>query len=330
MKNLYQSIMTKNLAYTENRWIVPQGVFLHSTGAGNPMLKRYVQPDDGRLGYNRYQNHWNRPYCDLKRKIAPQFCVGQLENKSLAAYQLLPFRDGKAMRGHHSGVGKNGCGNDYYIGIEICEPYNLDDKEYALEILAVTEELVAHICETFKLDPLGKTAKGWPVILDHAYAATLGIASFHGDIMHWYKRHDVTLDGIRKGVAKLMAIPEPLPPDDGVRYRVQVGSFRNLAYAVDMSQELTDLGYSPYITKTTIDIPTPEPPKPKPQTVKVMTKNGLNVRALPSSTAKKIKTLAFGSNVIIETTQEDRKGLLWGYAPEHKGWIALVPFTDYK
>ena len=35
MKNLYQSIMTKNLAYTENRWVVPQDVFLHSTGAGN-------------------------------------------------------------------------------------------------------------------------------------------------------------------------------------------------------------------------------------------------------------------------------------------------------
>ena len=117
---------------------------------------------------------------------------------------------------------------------------------------------MAHICETFKLDPLGKTAKGWPVILDHAYAATLGIASFHGDIMHWYKRHESRLTGSRKDVAKLMAIPEPLPPDDGVRYRVQVGSFRNLAYAVDMAQELTDLGYSPLYNKKRILIfPTP-------------------------------------------------------------------------
>ena len=33
---------------------------VHSTGANNPYLRRYVQPDDGELGKNRYDNDWNR------------------------------------------------------------------------------------------------------------------------------------------------------------------------------------------------------------------------------------------------------------------------------
>ena len=34
----------------------PCGVMVHSTGANNPYLRRYVQPDDGELGKNRYDN----------------------------------------------------------------------------------------------------------------------------------------------------------------------------------------------------------------------------------------------------------------------------------
>lgn len=34
---------------------------VHSTGANNPNLRRYVQPDDGVLGVNSNQNDWNRP-----------------------------------------------------------------------------------------------------------------------------------------------------------------------------------------------------------------------------------------------------------------------------
>jgi len=39
----------------------PKGIVVHSTGCSNPWLKRYVQPDDGNLGVNQYNNSWNTP-----------------------------------------------------------------------------------------------------------------------------------------------------------------------------------------------------------------------------------------------------------------------------
>ena len=59
--NLHQLYLTENDCYKANRWITPKGVMVHSTGAENPNLKRYVGPDDGFLGVNQNNNHWNRP-----------------------------------------------------------------------------------------------------------------------------------------------------------------------------------------------------------------------------------------------------------------------------
>ena len=68
--NLHQCILTANDCYKANQWIKPKGCMIHSTGANNPTLKRYVQPIEtdedydqliDLLGYNRNQNDWNRP-----------------------------------------------------------------------------------------------------------------------------------------------------------------------------------------------------------------------------------------------------------------------------
>ena len=57
--NLNKLILTENACYKAGRKITVKGIMVHSTGANNPMLKRYVGPDDGKLGKNRYNNHWN-------------------------------------------------------------------------------------------------------------------------------------------------------------------------------------------------------------------------------------------------------------------------------
>lgn len=46
---------------------------VHSTGANNPNLKRYAGSDDGLLGKNQYNNHWNQPRPDGR-----QVCVFML------------------------------------------------------------------------------------------------------------------------------------------------------------------------------------------------------------------------------------------------------------
>ena len=58
--NLNVCMLTNNACYKAGRKITPKGVMVHSTGANNPNLKRYVGPDDGKLGYNQYGNHWNQ------------------------------------------------------------------------------------------------------------------------------------------------------------------------------------------------------------------------------------------------------------------------------
>ena len=63
-----QGEMGKNPGERDSRYARyyqgPQGVMIHSTGAENPNLRRYVQPDDGTLGVNPNGNDWNRPGLD--------------------------------------------------------------------------------------------------------------------------------------------------------------------------------------------------------------------------------------------------------------------------
>ncbi len=202
---LFQSIMTENLAYKENRWIKPTRIMWHSTAVNNPWLKRFVGPDDGRLGKNIFKNYWNRAYEFLKRKIAPHGAIGKLADGTIATYLLLPIKNGKIMRGHHTGVGKKGVGNDTCIGFEICED-NRKNKDYAMAVYKEACEFTAFLCEEFSLDPLGKD-----VIIDHARGYQLGIANNHGDVMHWFGKYGITLDKIRKDVAAIMKKPEPTP-----------------------------------------------------------------------------------------------------------------------
>ena len=48
--NLHQRILTYNDCYLRGQTIRPRGVMVHSTGANNPNLSRYVGPDDGQIG----------------------------------------------------------------------------------------------------------------------------------------------------------------------------------------------------------------------------------------------------------------------------------------
>lgn len=57
---LYEVMQTKNPTYVLARPIKPIGILVHSTGASNNELRRYVDAPE-LLGKNQYGNHWNRP-----------------------------------------------------------------------------------------------------------------------------------------------------------------------------------------------------------------------------------------------------------------------------
>ena len=182
---LYTQLLTHNSCYIKGEHIKPRGVMVHSTGAANPYLRRYLSPDDGRLG-EPSSRHWNQGGVGA----CVHAFIGRLADGSIAAYQTLPW----TMRGWHCG----GTGNDTHISFEICED-KLADKGYFRATYQAAVELTAYLCKRFSLDPL---ADG--VVLCHSEGYKRGIASNHADVMHWWGRYGVSMDNFRRDVAEKM------------------------------------------------------------------------------------------------------------------------------
>lgn len=184
--NLRKLILTQNDCYKAGKKIKVKGIMIHSTGANNPYLSRYLAPDDGLIGPNKYGNHWNQPRPDGQQKCIHAF-IGKLKDGTIATYQTLPWDH----RGWHAG----GKANDTHIGFEICED-GLNDRDYFNKVYREAVELCAYLCKMF-----GLTEKD---IICHAEGAKLGIASNHGDVLHWFPRHGKTMDDFRADVKKLL------------------------------------------------------------------------------------------------------------------------------
>lgn len=219
--NLKQIIFTNSDCYKAGVVIEPCGIGIHSTGASNTELRRYVQPDDGMLGKNLFNNHWNQP---MSRRVCAHAFVGRQKDGTLATIQTLPW----TMRTWTSGSGSKGNANTLgYIQWEVCED-NRNDKDYALETYRESVELAAYLCDMFGWDPHGKTKEGYPVIADHALLHSLGIASNHADIFPWwYSKHKLTIEQFRNDVKAKMkegVIPVPKPEKFPYTIRLEQGT----------------------------------------------------------------------------------------------------------
>lgn len=199
LKTLY---LTENACYKSGKRMTPKGVMVHSTGANNPNLKRYVGPDDGLLGVNQYGNHWNTDKPG-GRSVCVHAFIGKLKDGSIATYQTLPWD----MVGWHSGSGSKGsaknANNNGYIGFEICED-STNDAAYLKKVYTEAVELVAYLCKKYNLDPLKDG-----VVICHSEGHARGIASNHGDVMHWWPKHGLSMDTFRKAVAAEMGSAAP-------------------------------------------------------------------------------------------------------------------------
>lgn len=229
--NLRKLIFTNNACYKAGRKITPKGIMVHSTGANNPWLKRYVGPDDGLLGKNRYNNHWNQP---MNREVCCHAFIGKLANGSVATYQVLPWDH----RGWHAG----GSANNTHIGFEICED-GLSDRTYFDKVYREAVELCAYLCKQY-----GLTEKA---IICHSEGRAQGIASNHADVMHWFPKHGKSMDTFRAAVKAELSASSGGGTSSGQLYRVrktwadaasQKGAFRVLDNAKRCANE--NAGYS--------------------------------------------------------------------------------------
>ncbi len=207
--------------------IEPVGIVLHSTGAANPNLRRYVDAPD-LVGANLYGNHWNRS--GLKK--SPHIFVGLDKSGHMAACEVIPLT--QACWG--CGGGKKGSFNyppTAHIQIEFCEG-QISDAQYFHTGFIYLVELVADLCQRY----------GFTVdkICSHREAAALGYASNHGDPESYFFNFGETMDSFRSAVAvKLKSKSDTI-------YRVQVGAFRSKENAQKMAEELSAKGY-PVIIK---------------------------------------------------------------------------------
>lgn len=180
-------IMTNNDCYKAGRRIVPKGIVVHSTGANNSELRRYVGPDDGVLGQNKHNNHWNQPG---HSKCVHAF-IGKVADGSVAIYQTLPWD----YRGWGVGKGEKGSYNDTHIQFEICED-NLTNADYFKKVFDLAAKLCAYLCKEYDI-PVSN-------VVGHYEAHNAGYANNHGDPRNWQKKHGDSMDAFRQRVTALI------------------------------------------------------------------------------------------------------------------------------
>ncbi len=194
---LRQQLLTRNYCYVCGGKIAPKGVMVHSTGANNPRVSRYV-PGDQEIGRNTGGNHWNQTNAEWKAKYdtilnkCVHAFVGKFADGQVGTVQTLPW----TMRGWHCA----GTGNNTHIGFEICED-GLSDPAYFAAVYREAVELTAMLCKQYSLNPL---ADG--VVICHQEGYRRGIASNHGDVLHWFPKMGKSMDDFRADVAKQMGV----------------------------------------------------------------------------------------------------------------------------
>ncbi len=201
---------------------------------------------------------------DLWNKPGVTKCVHAFVDDK-GVYQYLPWD----MRGWHAG----GSANNTHIGFEICEPKDLNDKEYFQKAWKNAIELAVFLCEEFDLSP--------DTIIGHYEGHKKGIASNHADPGHWFPRHGKSMDDFREDVKRALGVSQKTPSvlyyvqtgaykikanadrqyravkakgfdaiikKAGDVYRVQVGAFSNKTNAEAMAKKVKEAGFDVYIT----------------------------------------------------------------------------------
>lgn len=178
-------LLKNNDCYKEYDKMTPKGIVVHSTGANNPNLRRYIAPDDGIIGKNEYGNDWNRPGED----VCVHAFIGKDKNGIVRTYQTLPFD----ICCWGCGGGSKGSYNydPAYIQFEMCED-DLTSESYCKAVYEKAVALCAYLCKKYKLSVSN--------IVSHKEASERGYASSHGDPENWLPRFGYTMDRLRRDV----------------------------------------------------------------------------------------------------------------------------------
>jgi len=217
---------TQNPCYKANKRRKPTMIIIHGTGANNPNINRYAGPDDGIIGKNKYDNHWNRASAN---KLGNAI-IGKLADGTVAIYQTMDWDVRPWLSGSHT----KGNGNDYAIQWECCQDFGASSPKgtaktwYWNEVRTLNVHLCAWLCQEYGIDVKN--------VIDHREARARGIASNHGDIRNWQVLFGDTMDKLRADVQAMLngtvappptaPVPTPPPPatEEPLAAAVQTGS----------------------------------------------------------------------------------------------------------
>ena len=189
--NIIKAHAVKNNCFIAARKMIPKGIVVHSTGANNPTLKRYVDcPEE--VGKNIYGNHWNTAKPG-GRNVCVHAFIGYDKNMTVRVAEILPLD----ICCWGVGSGKNGSYNyePAHIQFEICED-GLKDKAYYDKAFGLAAEYCAHLCRQYGLVP--------DHIVSHKEAYAKGYGNNHGDPEHWMKNFGEDMNDFRLHVSKIL------------------------------------------------------------------------------------------------------------------------------
>lgn len=226
--------------------MTPAGIVVHSTGANNPYLKRYVDAPD-EVGVNAYGNHWNNPASVMGRSVCVHSFIGYDKNKVVKVANILPYN--YCCWGVGSGSKGSYNYSPAYIQFEMCED-GLTDKAYMEAVYKVAVEYCVYLCKKFNLSVNN--------IVSHKEAHALGYGSNHGDPNNWWDRYGRTMNdfraAVKAGLEKDSAADVKPASDSGATaktlYRVQTGAFSKKANATALAEKLKKAGFDTYIVQS--------------------------------------------------------------------------------
>lgn len=216
----FEAYAKNNLCYKAARTMPtgsPAGIIIHSTGANNPNLKRYVNAPEI-CGENPYRNYFDRP----DSNVCPHAVIGKDKNGEVKAAKLLPWN----VCCWGCGSGSKGSYNyaPAYIQIEIAEDA-LNDRAYFEDAFGLAADLCKRLMKNYPTIKPGN-------IISHKEACARDYASNHGDPEHWLARFGKNMDWFRSLVA----------PEKQVRItaKITVGQSKE----EELSRKLRQLGCS--------------------------------------------------------------------------------------
>lgn len=229
---LITAYATKNDCYKKAQKMTPRGIVVHSTGANNPYLCRYVDAPE-QVGENRFNNHWNQPGIS---KCVHAF-IGYASRGVLKVAQTLPYD--YCCWGCGSGSKGSYNYNPAYIQFEMCED-DLSDQTYMEAVFQTAVEYCVYLCQTFRI----------PVenIVSHTEAHAQGYASNHGDPENWWGYYGRTMDDFRAAVRRRLSEENEA---SATVYQVLTGTFKDRAGAEALAEKLNAAGFDAYIVPET-------------------------------------------------------------------------------